>query len=348
MQTYPAVLLALVLTVSTASFAAAQRPVDQDLRVELRTDRMSGVLRQGDPFRMDLRTSHDAHVAVIHIDTDGGLHFLYPESPGADGLARAGRSYPVPAGVRGGPRTVRGVPGVGYIYVIASPVPFDFRNFQQRGRLAWSFSRFGHAVRGDPFHVFELLTAYLLPDRRAVYAYDLFTYHVGDRHAVPRFACYDRRPDLGRGVWTGYYPPCDRIYGLLDSYPNYYDARRFQGDRQAFRGALREMEQRPVPPSERLRPGWTAPGERLRATPRPNPRERPTLERRPQRREATPARERRPAPDREREGAEPRRDTREAAPRERRETAPRAEPREERREAPPRAPRRPARERTPP
>jgi hypothetical protein len=100
--------------------------------------------------------------------------------------------------------TVRGNPGIGYFYVIASPVPLDFRGFQQPVGSRWDFSRVGRMVRGDPFLALDAITEMLVPRgmMRSV-AVDVYSYHVGSRYPYPSYACYDPMIGPRGGGWAG-------------------------------------------------------------------------------------------------------------------------------------------------
>src|SRR5688572_26810819 len=52
--------------------------------------------RRGERLRPVFSTSADAYVAVIHIDPDGRLDFLYPSSPSDREYVRAGQTYALP------------------------------------------------------------------------------------------------------------------------------------------------------------------------------------------------------------------------------------------------------------
>ncbi|HET7273870.1 MAG TPA: DUF4384 domain-containing protein [Longimicrobiaceae bacterium] len=197
--------------------------------------------RRGERLRVGFATSADAFVAVLHIDTDGRLEFIYPTSPFDDGHVRGGRTYWLPQ--RGFDRgmLVRGSAGIGYFYIVASPVPLDFSYFRRSGVGRWDWDFAGNAVHGDPFWALDQITRLLIPEWGYVpYGADYYSYYVGGRHDYPRYACSDRYDGRGWG-WSSSYGSCDRLDGFLSSNPYYYDTRRYRGDRRDY---LREFEER--------------------------------------------------------------------------------------------------------
>jgi hypothetical protein len=100
----------IALTLSLASGAAAQ--VGPYPRVPSQLDRGYGYgyapqariwleqqrdyLRRGDRVRAAFSTSVDAYVAVVHIDPDGRLEFLYPVGPYDSDYVAGGRTYSLP------------------------------------------------------------------------------------------------------------------------------------------------------------------------------------------------------------------------------------------------------------
>jgi hypothetical protein len=191
--------------------------------------------RRGDRLRIRFSTSDDAYVALVHIDTDGNLDFLYPLDPWSDSFVRGGLVHSLPRGYQSG-WTVRGRPGIGYVFLIASPVPLDYGYFAGRRGGSWDWSYAGRAVHGDPFWAMEQITRVLVPGwPYTPYAVDHYSYYVDGRFRYPHYACADRYRGLDRG-W-GWYPSfgdCDRLHLFLREQPYYYDARLYRGDRRAF------------------------------------------------------------------------------------------------------------------
>ena len=124
-----AVTLAAVLSSGLASggMEASARQVSE-ARIWL--DRgVDPVLQPGDRVRIFYRTETDAYVAILQIDTDGTTRMLYPRSPAENNYARAGREYRL-LFPRSAYWNVDDRPGVGYFFVVTSPVPFDLDDFR--------------------------------------------------------------------------------------------------------------------------------------------------------------------------------------------------------------------------
>ena len=215
--------------------AAATAAPEQgyDLRVRIWADADRDQFRSGERIRMQFNATRSAYAAVVHITTDGEVEFLFPRSPWDDGYVQGGRSYSLPyaGGGYASSWTVRGAPGIGYVFVIASDEPLDFRGFQDgRGRSSWGYRTIGSSFRGDPYYALDRIVEQLVPDPDyTYYVTDSYAYHVGGRHAYPRWACYDGYADAY--AWGGYYDRCDRLRVLLRYDPYYYQPRRYQRSR---------------------------------------------------------------------------------------------------------------------
>ena len=212
--------------------------------------------RRGERLRPVFSTSADAYVAVIHIDPDGRLEFLFPSSPFDREYVRAGQSYRLPSRGASAGLVVRGGAGIGYLYLIASPYPLDYGAFRGGAGSAWDWSYAGQSVRGDPFWAMEQITRRLVPDwGYAPVAVDYFSYYIDGIHRYPSYACNSR---LGYGTgsaaswgwgWGGgytpsYYGSCDRLDYYLRDNPYYFDAGRYRGDRRSqFRGYVSQEPQ---------------------------------------------------------------------------------------------------------
>jgi hypothetical protein len=289
----------------------------QALRAAIWIEGDQDVFRRGDRVQLRFRTSQTAYVAVVHLDTDGSLELLYPTDPWDDGYVRGQRVYSLPATQWNTRWTIGSNSGIGYFYLLASPDPLDLRYFQSRVGGGWDSYSSRRLVRGDPFWALRNLSELLVPDwEYTPFVEDVYTYHVDQRHSYPAFACYDRASGFGRVSDYGYYDSCDRVSGLLQHYPHYYDTRRYRGDRQVY---LRELggtsprhgfkeradlpDRRASPSQDRSAIGLprtrsdvpprgapVLPRSRAEPTDRPQPvapdRRRPTLERRPPEREA--------------------------------------------------------------
>jgi hypothetical protein len=212
-----------------AAIPAADAPAAPayDLRVRVWADGDRDLFRAGERVRVQFHATRSAYVAVIHLTTDGEVEFLYPRSPRDDGYVYGGRNYTVPAYGGLGDWRVRGSSGIGYLYVVASEQPLDFGAFEDRYRDRWEYRRIGSGVRGDPYYALDRIAELLVPDwDYGDFATDYYAYHVGSRHAYPRYACYDGYADPYS--WGGHYDRCDRLVVLLRNDPYYYDPRRYR------------------------------------------------------------------------------------------------------------------------
>ena len=194
--------------------------------------------RYGDRLRVNFSTSANSYVAVVHVDPEGYLDFVYPRSPWDDEFVRGGRVYSLDRAGWNDGLLVRGGSGIGYLYVIASPVPLDYGHFRGGRGGGWDWSYAGRRVSGDPFWALEQITRLLLPGWGNVpYAADFYTYHIGRHHRYPSYACADYGGAYGWGYssgWTSYYGSCDRLDLFLRNNPYYFDSRRYRGDRRSF------------------------------------------------------------------------------------------------------------------
>jgi hypothetical protein len=203
------------------------------VRARLLVDGERDLYRSGDRLRVRFSTSEDAHVALIHIDPDGRLEFLFPYTPWESDWVRGGRSYSLPRSYSTGLQ-VHGRPGIGYLYLIASPVPLDYRHFSRGRGGPWDWSYAGRMVTGDPFWAMEQITRLLVPGY-APHASDYYSYYVGARHRYPGYACSDSfRGTRGGWGWSSGYGSCSRLDLFLRQHPYYYDTRLYRGDRRGY------------------------------------------------------------------------------------------------------------------
>jgi hypothetical protein len=220
-----------------AQFPGSYSGLGAPVSARIWVDQEPSYFQRGDRMNLRFSVTDDSYVAVVHIDTDGNLDFLYPSSPWDNEFVRGGRSYSLPARGAASGWTVRGRSGIGYFYIIASPTPFDFGSFRGTGRGAWDWGYAGRTIRGDPFLAFEQVTRLLLPRwPYAPYVVDYYGYHVGGIHRYPAYACSDSyfgtATSWGWG-WTPAFGTCSRMDLFLRQQPFYYDTRRYRGDRRA-------------------------------------------------------------------------------------------------------------------
>ncbi|MDB4949968.1 MAG: hypothetical protein JWM27_2617, partial [Gemmatimonadetes bacterium] len=207
-----------------------QDPQDQrGLSVRVWTEDERDSFSPGDRTRVFVRTSAAAYVAVLHIDPSGNLEVLYPSSPRDPGYLRQGRLYALP---ESGYWTLRGAPGLGYVFAVASDRPLDLGAI--RDLYAGRSGAGEHVVFGDPFEVMDRMGRRLARyGGEGGYATDSYSYQLGGRFSYPRYACYD-----SYGSWyygrTSQYGSCDRVRVALRDDPSYYDTRGRRADRRTY------------------------------------------------------------------------------------------------------------------
>lgn len=321
MRIRPTLLSLCLLLVGGAFAQPAVAQYGPGARIWVENDR--DYFRTGDRLRVNFSTRANSYVAVIHVDPDGYLEFLYPSSPWDSEYVRGGFVHDVDRSGWSNGLLVRGRGGIGYLYIVASPVPLDYSRFQVGRGGGWDWSYAGRQVVGDPFWAMEQITRSLLPGWHNVpYAADYYTYYVGGRHAYPSYACSRPAGGWGWGYsqrWSSYYGACNRLDQFLLDDPYYFDSRRYRGDRWRYyrdyrderdwdpRHAYKADPRAPAPPPAQRRdgpasnvaPANPAPGAR-EPLPQAPPAQRPSATPR----NEAPARPARPQPARERPAGE--------------------------------------------
>ncbi|MCR4437509.1 MAG: DUF4384 domain-containing protein [bacterium] len=118
------VMLAAVAAVAMLA-VPARSSIDYSMAVEVWTDRGEDFFYlPGDPFRVYFRAPEDCYLVSYEIDTEGNVYLLFPAPYGRAFFARGGLVYCVNDLVEEADLAVFGPSGVGYIGVLASPVPF--------------------------------------------------------------------------------------------------------------------------------------------------------------------------------------------------------------------------------
>jgi hypothetical protein len=225
--------LGAALVTLLAAPVVGQQP---DLSARIWLDRgEDALLRRGETARLYYRTAADAYVAIFQIDTNGTTQLLFPRSPEENHYVRAGRDYRLLF-----PEStvwyVQDDPGMGYFFVIASPEPFDFRDFRySHFEGGWDLSFAGRHVYSDPYVAMDDFVSRLIPDWEYVpYALDFVSYDVEGRHDYPRFLCYDCHGFRPYSTWNPYYSTCTTFRVVIYDDPYYYPAQRYRGDRVVF------------------------------------------------------------------------------------------------------------------
>ncbi len=221
-----------------AQVGAQERLVarDEPLRSRIWLDRgVNPVLLRGHRVRVFYRASRDAYVSIFHIDTNGFLRMLHPGSAADDHRALAGRDYRVLF-----PESrywrVDEDEGKGYLFVVASPTPFDFSGFAySRREGGWNLGAVGRATYRDPFLVMDDVVAALVPESAADdYALDFVAYDIEVRHDHPRFLCYQCHGFRPMFDWNPYTSLCTDFRVVVDDDPYYYPMYRYSGDRVVY------------------------------------------------------------------------------------------------------------------
>lgn len=256
---------------SSGSFRAPQ--------ADVWVDDESEYYRRGDRMNVRFSVSEDSYVAVVHIDSDGNLDFVYPASPWENEFVR-GRQVHNLASRQSSSWAVRGRAGIGYFYILASPTPLDFSYFRGgRTGSPWEWGYAGRAVHGDPFLAFEQVARLLLPRwPNSQYTDNYYSYYIDGIHRYPSYACSNQRYDSGWG-WNPSYGSCDRMDYLLRDDPYYYDTRRYRGDRSVYLRDYRQLDPRhgfkvdPESPARGVTPSNSRPATQgARAPTQPTPR----------------------------------------------------------------------------
>ncbi len=203
------------------------------------------VLEAGDRVRVYYRTSADAYVAILQIDTDGTTRMLYPRSPTESHHARADRDYRL-LFPRSAYWNVDDRPGVGYLFVVTSPTPFDFSDFRYSYyEGGWDLSAVGSTVYSDPYVAMDDYVARLVPDWEHLdYGLDFVSYSVGGAHEYPRFLCYQCHGFRPYSTWNPYRYTCVDFRLVVYDDPYFYPSRRYRADRVVMVGPRRPTPKR--------------------------------------------------------------------------------------------------------
>ncbi|HUF35620.1 MAG TPA: DUF4384 domain-containing protein [Gemmatimonadales bacterium] len=194
-------------------------------RVTVWTDRQEPY-RRGEAARVYLAAGEPAHVTVLRVDTDGRIRVLFPRDPWDDTFVRDDRTLEV-SGRRGGRGfTVDDAPGIGYLFAVASPNPFEFDDIT-RGEY-WDYRVIdGGRLRGDPYLLLTRLAERITPG--SDYHYDISPYYVDRHYDYPRFLCYDCHAYASYDEWDPYERACSRFRMVIYDDPATYPYRYGRG-----------------------------------------------------------------------------------------------------------------------
>ncbi|MEX2466420.1 MAG: DUF4384 domain-containing protein [Gemmatimonadota bacterium] len=263
---YTTALVILVVGGGFGSLSAQSIPDDEPVEARLWLDGVDEpVVQRGERVRIQYHTSFDAYTAVFRIDTDGRISLLHPSTPRQTGHARGGRDHQLLL-ARSPFWTVADDPGVGYLFLVASPEPLDLSSFGYHPTFGWDLSAVASAVYDDPYLAMDDFVAAMIPSWETVpYALDFVTYHVGEPRSYPRFLCYDCHTPQSYADWNPYAEMCTDYRIVIYDDPYFYPAYRYAGSRTVF--------PRPLPDRPRYTvavrgggDGW-APIVRVRAAP---------------------------------------------------------------------------------
>lgn len=202
----PLRLPAIVVTRTGAATESAATPGGPTVSVWLDG---ADELRPGTYPSVFVRADEDAYVVVLRIDTDGRREILLPATPYGAQLVRARRTRRVDRFASGAFR-VESVPGIGYVFAIASWEPFARDAYSVAADLRFSGSR----LRGDPFADVERFAERLLGDARSGFSLAYEPYYVRGHHDYPRFLCYECHGAWVRHGWDPYAHAC-RDYRVI-------------------------------------------------------------------------------------------------------------------------------------
>lgn len=189
MRCLAAALSTVTLLVSVP--AEAQRGAAQDAPPPAVWLEAGPELAPGQPARLGYDLPRRGYLTILRASTDGDLSVVYPERPNS-------RSNRASRGVL--PMRADGAPGVGYLFWVSSPAPFDFRQYAGRdGR--WSTGSF--AGRGDPFEAVDHFARGTTRGGR--YSVGYSSYRVGDGYRGGRRAPAVHDGGYGDGYASGGY-----------------------------------------------------------------------------------------------------------------------------------------------
>lgn len=194
-------------------------------RVTLWTDRDDPYPR-GAGARVFLSVDQPSYVSVFRVDTDGRLRVLFPRHPWGENYVQDSEGFEISSGRGGQSFVVDDYPGIGYLFVVASPDPLDFRELT-RGDY-WDYRLIdGGRVQGDPYVTLTDLAARMAPE--GDYDYDVVPYYVERHYEYPRFVCYDCHAYASYSEWDPYRTSCSRFRMVVRDDPRYYPYRYGRG-----------------------------------------------------------------------------------------------------------------------
>lgn len=217
---------------------ATQEPAQRQSaagRVSVWTDREEPYPR-GERGRLFFRTEQPGYVTILRVETDGRVRTLFPREPWGQSRVGKGRTHEVTDSRGHASFLVDDGPGIGYVFAVTSPHPFDYGPVT-RGDY-WDFRVIGQGrIRGDPYVALTDLARMLAP--QGDYSYDIAPYYVGQRYDYPRFVCYDCHSYARYDEWDPYAAECARYRVVVYDDPAYYPYRYNEGRSVVARRPLR-------------------------------------------------------------------------------------------------------------
>lgn len=160
-----------------------------------------------DRVAVAVESEADGYLTVFRIDTDGRIRVLFPRDPWGENFVAAGREYriPNPYGQRGDHAfTVDDYPGVGYVFAVVSPEPFDYRPYVRNDHWEYRTVANSGRITGDPYVALVEVAEQMLPPTDVPWSFDVLPYFVEQRYDYPRFLCYDCHAYITYPTWDPY------------------------------------------------------------------------------------------------------------------------------------------------
>jgi hypothetical protein len=163
------------------------------LEVDLEIDKGDdATYYSGEPIFISCIASDDAYVIIYNIDSEGGLHLLYPESPDGSCFMPANTTHQIPEEDDDYSLKVTGTYGEEFNCAIASREPLRVPAiFGENGR---------YSVEGDPEEIMHDMAEDMLEGREAYYTLDMAHFYIGDEEEFPPFPPL---PPFPLPPWTG-------------------------------------------------------------------------------------------------------------------------------------------------
>ena len=197
-----------------------RRHSDAPGRIRVWTDR-ENPYRRGERARIYFRTDEPGYVTVLKVDTDGRIRTLFPLQPWGRARVRGGTEA-LSDNRNGRGFLIEDDPGVGYLFAISSPVPFQYDDIT-RGDY-WDFRVIDDGrIQSDPYVALTALAGRIAP--RGDYEYDIAPYYVERHYEYPRFVCYDCHSYASYQEWDPYRTSCARFRVVIYDDPAYYPYR---------------------------------------------------------------------------------------------------------------------------